>query len=279
MSPGHAPRTLATYVLFQSSVAADLLIFCAIAKLTSERTGISVIQSWNTANLLNTRVELNDTLAQGLKTELISNFNPAKGNQGQKLNLYFKQPMFHTRAFFDYNRDGKLNALCDGVLSHEGLLVGGEVGYDVQKAAITKYSAALGYTNGTYTAAVTSTNSLSLFSAFYHHKVNSAVEAGAKATWDSKSNTAVGIELAAKYKIDPMSFAKVRACASTTAILTGAGQAQQPRHRRTGVQRQDQRRSHVRHRRLLRHPEPEREGPQDRLELCLRRIGGPRALL
>lgn len=37
------------------------------------------------------------------------------------------------------------------------------------------------------------------------------VEAGAKASWDSKSpaNT-VGLEVATKYRIDPLSFAKVR---------------------------------------------------------------------
>jgi voltage-dependent anion channel protein 2 len=80
----------------------------------------------------------------------------------------------------------------------------------VQKAAITKYSAALGYTTPLYNAAVTATNSMSVFTASYYQRVNPAVEAGAKATWDSKSGSNVGLELAAKYKLDPLSFAKVR---------------------------------------------------------------------
>ncbi|OCL10815.1 hypothetical protein AOQ84DRAFT_208186 [Glonium stellatum] len=174
------------------------------------KNGISITQSWNTANLLNTKVELDNTFTQGLKAEVLSNFNPASGNKGQKVNLYFKQPMFHTRAFFDYQPSGKLNAICDGVLGHEGFVVGGEVGYDVQKAAVTRYSAALGYTTPVYSAAVTATNSLSVFTASYYHKVNSGVEAGAKATWDSKSGSTVGIELASKYKLDPLSFAKAK---------------------------------------------------------------------
>jgi voltage-dependent anion channel protein 2 len=177
--------------------------------LTRGNTGISITQSWNTANLLATKVELNDTFASGLKTEVLSNFNPNSGNKGQKLNLHFKQANFHGRFFGDYNPSGAVSAVADAVLSHEGFVVGGEVGYDVQKAAITKYSAAVGYTGPAYNAAITATNSLNIFAASYYQKVNAAVEAGAKATWDAKQGSAVGLELAAKYKIDPVSFAKV----------------------------------------------------------------------
>ncbi|KAF2801178.1 mitochondrial porin-like protein [Melanomma pulvis-pyrius CBS 109.77] len=172
--------------------------------------GISITQSWNTANLLSTKVELNDTFATGLKAEVLSNFNPAAGNKGQKLNLHFKQPNFHARGFADLQATGAASAIADIVLSHDGFLVGGEVGYDVQKAAITKYSAALGYTTGAYNAGLTATNSLSIFTASYYQKVNSAVEAGAKATWDAKQGSNVALELAAKYKIDSASFAKAK---------------------------------------------------------------------
>ncbi|KAF1921732.1 mitochondrial porin-like protein [Ampelomyces quisqualis] len=172
--------------------------------------GISITQSWNTANLLATKVELNDTFASGLKAEVLSNFAPNAGNKGQKLNLHFKQPNIHGRAVVDYSPAGAITTIADAVVAHDGFVVGGEVGYDVQKAAITKYSAALGYTTPLYNAAVTATNSLSVFTASYYQKVNTAVEAGAKATWDSKSGSNVGLELAAKYKLDPLSFAKAK---------------------------------------------------------------------
>ncbi|KAL6703234.1 Mitochondrial porin [Coniothyrium glycines] len=172
--------------------------------------GISITQSWNTANLLATKVELNDTFASGLKTEVLSNFSPDKGNKGQKVNFHFKQPNFHGRAFVDYSAAGAIGTIADAVVSHEGFVVGGEVGYDVQKAAITKYSAAVGYTTPLYNAAITATNSLSVFSASYYQRVNPAVEAGARATWDQKSGSNVGLELAAKYKLDPASFAKAK---------------------------------------------------------------------
>ena len=101
-------------------------------------------------------------------------------------------------------------ASVDAVLGHEGFLVGAEAGYDVQKAALTKYSAAVGFTSPEYSAAVTASNSLSVFAASYYHKVNSQVEAGAKATWDSKKENNVGLEVAGKYRMDPVSFAKVK---------------------------------------------------------------------
>jgi voltage-dependent anion channel protein 2 len=103
-----------------------------------------------------------------------------------------------------------LDATVDGVVAHEGFVVGGEAGYDVQKAALTRYSAALGYSTVQYSAAVTATNNLSVFAASYYHKVNSAVEAGVKAAYDTKSSSTVGLEIASKYKIDPATFAKVR---------------------------------------------------------------------
>ena len=132
---------------------------------------------------------------------------PSSQKFGAKLNLYFKQPNFTGRAFFDVLKGPTANV--DAVLGHEGFLVGAEAAYDVNKAAITKYSAAIGYSALDYSAAITATNSLSVFAASYYHKVNSQVEAGAKATWDSKGSNNVGMELASKYRLDPTSFAKV----------------------------------------------------------------------
>jgi voltage-dependent anion channel protein 2 len=244
--------------------------------LTADRAGISITQSWNTANLLATKVELDNTFASGLKTEILSNFNPAAGNKGQKVNMHFKQPGFHGRAFVDYSAAGAIGTIADAVVSHEGVVVGGEVGYDVQKAAITKYSAAVGFTTPLYNAAVTATNSLSVFTASYYQKVNPAVEAGARAVWDSKSGSNVGLELAAKYKLDPASFAKVgvgpwirssHMCACNANSLLG--QDQQPRHCFPRLQHQGQQRSDFRYWWFFRYPEAERGRPQARHQLHL----------
>jgi voltage-dependent anion channel protein 2 len=172
------------------------------------RTGLTLTQSWNTVNALDTKIELNDTIAKGLKAELLGSFLPATQAKGAKLNLHFKQANFHGRAFFDLLKGPTANV--DAVIGQDGFLAGASAGYDVQKAAITNYSAAVGYATSGYTASITATNNLSVFAAAYYHKVNAQVEAGAKATWDSKSGNQVGLEVASKYRLDPLSFAKVR---------------------------------------------------------------------
>ena len=175
---------------------------------TSRGSGLTVTQAWTTANVLDTKVELNEKIAKGLKAEILGTFVPSSQNVGAKLNLHFKQPNFHGRAFVDALNGPTANI--DAVFGHEGFVVGAEAGYDVSKAAITRYAAAVGYSMPLYSAAVTATNNLSIFCASYYHLVNSQVEAGAKATWDSKAGNAVGLEIAGKYRLDPSSFAKVR---------------------------------------------------------------------
>ena len=174
---------------------------------TPPHLGLTLTQSWTTSNSLDTKIELEDQLAKGLRAEVLSNYLPAKQAYGGKVNLYYKQPNLHFRTFFDLFKGPTANI--DAVLGHEGFLVGAEAGYDVQKAAVTKYSAAIGYSLPQYAATIQATNNLSVFSASYYHLVNSEVEAGAKATWDSKAGNNVGLELASKYKLDPSSFAKV----------------------------------------------------------------------
>lgn len=278
--PVHRTRSFSSYIFHLNlPPGGKATTGIGIGLLTADRAGISITQSWNTANLLATKVELNDTFASGLKAEVLSNFNPEAGNKGQKVNLHFKQPNIHGRAFVDYSPQGAISTIADAVVAHDGFVVGGEVGYDVQKAAITKYSAAVGYTTPLYNAAVTATNSLSVFTASYYQRVNTAVEAGAKATWDSKSGSNVGLELAAKYKLDPLSFAKVRTL-DTRNVLKAfrtnriIGQDQQPRHCVPRLQHQGQLRSDFWHWWLFRYPEAQRGRPQAWHQLHLRGLSG-----
>lgn len=173
-----------------------------------QHTGTTITQTWNTANALETKLEFNDSIAKGLKAEVLGAFFPSSQAKGVKLNLHFKQPNFHTRAFFDLLKGP--TAAIDAVIGHDGFLVGAEAGYDVQKAAVTRYSLGVGYQQPLYTASIIASNNLSVFSASYYHKVNSQVEAGAKAVWDSKSGSNVGLEVASKYRIDPLSFTKAK---------------------------------------------------------------------
>jgi voltage-dependent anion channel protein 2 len=173
--------------------------------------GITATGGWTNANVMSAKVELDDILAAGVKAEFLGTFSPQGGLQKQKGNLFFKNGAFHARAFGEFHpTTGNVTTTVDGVVAHEGFLVGGEAGFDVQKAQLTRYAAAFGYHAPTYSMAVTATNNLKLFSASYYHKVNEAVEAGVKAAYDTKTKSTVGIEVASKYKIDPTSFAKFK---------------------------------------------------------------------
>merc|ERR1711981_1510707 len=96
----------------------------------------------------------------GLKAEVLGSFLPASQNKGAKFNLHFKQANFHGRAFFDLLKGPTANV--DAVIGQDGFLAGASAGYDVQKAAITSYSAAVGYVAPQYTASVTAANNLSV---------------------------------------------------------------------------------------------------------------------
>ncbi|KAI9653720.1 MAG: Mitochondrial porin [Trizodia sp. TS-e1964] len=175
-------------------------------KYSDKPTGLTLTQQWTTINALETKIELENTFAKGVKAEVLTTFLPSSQSKSAKVNLSFKQPSFHARAFFNLLKGPTANV--DAVLGHDGFMVGAEAGYDVQKAAITKYSAAVGYSVPEYTAAITATNSLSVFSASYYHRVNPMVEAGAKASWDSKDTNNVTLEVASKYRLDRESFVK-----------------------------------------------------------------------
>ncbi|KAJ4395907.1 Mitochondrial porin [Gnomoniopsis smithogilvyi] len=176
-------------------------------KYNDKINGLTVTQTWNTLNALETKIEAADNITKGLKLEGAFSFLPESQKTGAKVNVYFKQPKFNFRAFTDLLKGPTANV--DAVVGHEGFLAGAAAGYDVQKAGITTFAAAVGFTQPTWTAAITATDKCSVFAASYYHKVNPLVEAGAKASWDSKTpGGAVGLEVATKYRLDAASFAK-----------------------------------------------------------------------
>ena len=231
------------------------------------RSGLTLTQSWTTANSLDTKIELENKLAKGVKAEVLTNYLPATQAYGAKTNLYFKQPNIHGRVFLDLLK-GPV-ATVDATVGHEGFLVGAEAGYNVQAASITRYSAAVGYQQPLYAAAITATNNLSVFAASYYHKVNSEVEAGAKATWDSKAGNNVGLEVATKYRLDPMSFAKVSPSGQIAQqkSYNCTGQGQRPRYRLPGLQRSPPTRLPTGSRCLFRHEQAQRGFAQGRMTL------------
>ena len=176
--------------------------------------GITGTVAWSTLNAIDGKIELDGTLAKDLKVEATGTFKPDTKDSASKVNIFFKQPAFQLRAFVDALKGPVVTA--DAVVGQEGFVAGAEASYDVPKAALVKYSLSLGYLAPQYSTALTATNNVSVFSATFHQKVSSAVQAGAKMTYDTKSSGPVGLELAGRYQIDPLAFLKVRQAHSHT---------------------------------------------------------------
>ncbi|ONH69555.1 Mitochondrial outer membrane protein porin [Cyberlindnera fabianii] len=181
------------------------------AKFSDKSTGLTLTQGWNTANALDTKIELADALTPGLKAELLTSLIP-NASKGAKLNLIFNHPSATARAFFDLLKGPSF--VGDITVGHDSFTAGAEVGYDIASGKVTRYSTALGYAQPAYNVSVTATSNLSVFSAAYYHRVSPITEVGAKATWDSKADAAagkaVGIETAVKHILDDTAFVKAK---------------------------------------------------------------------
>ena len=136
--------------------------------------GIALTQGWTTANALNTKIELDNQIAKGVKLELGTTFLPSVASKNAKVGIHYRQPALHARAFLDLFKGPTFTA--DAVVAHEGFLMGGDIGYDVMDGRITKYAAAVGYAQVDYAATVQAHNNFKTFSASYHHRVTPLLE-------------------------------------------------------------------------------------------------------
>jgi len=182
--------------------------------------------SWTSNNQLNGQVELENSLAKGLKLDLITNIQPATGNRNVRGGFTFKQPGLHTKIYVDALKGPIFQG--DVVVGHEGFLVGSEGFYDVMEGKLTHYGVTAGYTHPEYNVALRVTNSMSAYTLLYYHRVSSEIEAGAKAHWDSTTNNpSVNLEFGAKYFLDRDAFIKGKVD-STGKVGIGYTQALRP---------------------------------------------------
>jgi voltage-dependent anion channel protein 2 len=136
--------------------------------------GIVLTQGWTTVNALNTKIELDNQIARGVKLELGTTFLPSLASKNAKVGIHYRQQALHARAFLDLFKGPTFTA--DAVVAHEGFLLGGDIGYDVMDGKITKYAASVGYAQSEYSATIAAHNDFKTFSASYHHRVSPLLE-------------------------------------------------------------------------------------------------------
>lgn len=179
------------------------------AKYTDKAKGLCFTETWTSSNQLGAQLELENTIASGLKLDLIGSLLPEKGTKNAKAALEYKQDYLFTRSSLDLFKGPTLFA--DAVVGADGYVAGADVAYDVSEAKVSKYGAALGYIAPLYSVSLLATNKFSFFTASYHQKVSADVEAGAKAAWNkSLPESSVGIEVGTKVVLDKNSFFKAK---------------------------------------------------------------------
>lgn len=179
------------------------------SKYSLKHHGLTVTQTWTTANVLRSQVELENQIAKGLKFDLATSLSPEKGTKTALLTSTYKQPGLHTRAFLDIFKGPTFTA--DTVFGRNGFLVGAEASYNVVDGHLTRYSGAVGFSAPDYAVAIHSLGNGSTFAASYYHRVSPDVEAGAKAIYDTKSTTpGVNLEVGVKTYLDEAAFVKAK---------------------------------------------------------------------
>ncbi|GMM34342.1 hypothetical protein DASC09_016670 [Saccharomycopsis crataegensis] len=198
----------------------DTLSSSIETKYSDKSTGLTLTQGWNTANSLNTKVEIPDLLAPGLKAEILTSVVPNSAKSA-KVNVYFSQPNVNIRGFVNLLKGPSFNG--DFTVGHNGYILGSECAYDFGKGKLSRYSSSIGYIHPAYSVGIHATKNFDVFSASYFHKVTPAVEAGAKAVYDVKATDEkkpVSVEFATKYSLDKTSFLKAKLADSGLAAFS-----------------------------------------------------------
>ncbi|GAC94669.1 outer mitochondrial membrane protein [Pseudozyma hubeiensis SY62] len=179
------------------------------AKWEDRKNGVTFTQAWSTANVLRNHIELENHIAKGLKLELVSTLVPEKQTKNALFASTYKQPGLHTRQHLDLFKGPTFTA--DAVLGRDGFLAGAEASYDVKAGKLSRYNLGAGFHAPDYAVTFHGLGNLSTYSASYYHRVNADTEAGARATYDSKSpNSNVNLEVGTKTYLDNAAFVKAK---------------------------------------------------------------------
>lgn len=182
---------------------------------------VTVTSKWNTDNIVNSTLELQDHLVRGLKMSLDSSYAPDTGAK----NGHFKAEMKTAPATLTLDTDLNLGGPIvntSAVVGHNGWLAGYQTAYDSSKGKVVKNNFALGYSSGDFILH-SNVNDGSIFGASLYQKVKPGLETGVNLGWTASSNTTsfgVGI----KYVLD--SQAAVRAKVNNSSQI-GLGYQQQ----------------------------------------------------
>jgi len=161
--------------------------------------GLVLKEKWNTDNVLNTEISIEEKPIQGMKVALDATFVPQTGKKSAILKNTFKAKHFHVNS--DVDIDTKAPILnVSSVLSLQGWLVGAQTSVDVLKNKLNKLNFALGYATSDFVLH-THVNDGQEFGGSVYQKVNPNLETGVQLAWCA-GNNATSFGLGCVYSID-----------------------------------------------------------------------------
>lgn len=168
--------------------------------------GLTVLEKWNTDNILGTEITVEDKLLKGLKLSFDTQFAPQTGKKNGKIKTEYKRDYFHSNVDLDFDFAGP--TIHGGwVLGYNGWLGGYQMMFDTSKSKLTKNNFAVGYSNSDLTIHASVQDGAEMQGSVFQ-KVNSKVEAGAQLVWSGSDSTRFG--LAMKYIAHPDASFRVR---------------------------------------------------------------------
>jgi len=174
--------------------------------------GVTITESWNADNTLNTEFSMEDKIAKGLKLVLASKFAPKTGALSGTAKSTFKADAISLNVDTTLDTCPTINGAA--VAGYQSWVVGGQVGYDTAKAKLTKSNLAIGFTAKDFTLH-TYCNNGSVYGGSLHQKVKPDLDIAVDISYVGDANV-TKFAAGAKYKLD--------CCSTLGAKVTNTGQ-------------------------------------------------------
>jgi len=161
--------------------------------------GLTFTEKWNTENVLNTEIKIEDQIAEGLDIAFDTSFAPHTGKKSGQIKTEYKLDFLRLNCDVDFDFAGPtVNGAA--VLGYEGWLAGYSMAFDSSKSKLTKSNFAFGYDGGDFSF-TTFVDGGQEFTGSVHQKVNESLDAAVSLSWASGTGNTT-FALGSKYKID-----------------------------------------------------------------------------
>jgi len=161
--------------------------------------GLTFTEKWNTDNVLNTEIAIEDQIAKGVKVAFDTSFAPQTGKKSGKIKTSMKHEYVTASCDVDFDFAGP-TIHGAAVMGYSGWLAGYQMSFDTAKSKLAKSNFAVGYQASDFTLH-TSINDGQEFAGSIYQRVNPDLETGVNLSWTSGTN-ATRFAIGGRYTLD-----------------------------------------------------------------------------